>query len=289
MLRNNWLTGLLILSMPISLIYFLGSQMAYGQVQRRFDAYAQIPEYTALAELASHEANDVVMLRGQLVESVNSHADVSHSDVSHADVSHAEGPLLLYQERPLDGREVRYREEFKLIFPELALELTDGTIPIQPSEDAEQAISHETRRIAVDDREFTGFQAGDIISFQGNWQPARDTGSAPMLVDVTGISGVGKAVLLDDVQLALQKVSQARNALGLLTLVSILLLAVQLYHRKKNQLLVRSDTFDEAESNGSIDRGSTDTDPIDYTHTDDETRREGQKWQSRATESVQTI
>lgn len=44
--QSNWLTGSIIFFMPILLIFFLGSQMAYSHVKGKFDAYQGIPEVT---------------------------------------------------------------------------------------------------------------------------------------------------------------------------------------------------------------------------------------------------
>lgn len=257
MLRNNWITGSLILTMPISLIFFLGSQMAYGQVQRRFVDYTERLEYSTLAELQTTAANETVMVRGQLLEPV---------------VEQPEMPLLVYQERPLDGREVRFREEFELVFPEVVLALSDGEITIQPETVEERAISHEAHSVVAGDRELTGFQAGDIITVQGKWQPASDGNTTPTLTAVTGISGAEKALLLADVQSALQQVGRARNALGLLTLVSMLLLVVQLIFRRRNP---PTDLPNDSDGSSADQR--------------EENFKDDNEWHQTTTESVPTI
>jgi len=122
---NGWLGGLLIFSMPILLLFFLGTQMAYSQVSSRFEVYQTIPEVTRLADLAALPAGQVAMLRGQIAES--------------NPVGHPSG-LLVFQERPTDGREVRFREEFKLVFPQFSLQLLDGVVTISPSETYKQII-----------------------------------------------------------------------------------------------------------------------------------------------------
>lgn len=231
MRKVNWLTGALILTMPISLIFFLGSQMAYGQVQRRYESYAAIPQITSAAELQALAEGVTVLLRGQ---------------IGAATVKQAEsgGALLIYQERPLDGREVRYLEEFPLTLPTFTLQLTDRTLDVVPSQESAAAISHELHREAVGDREFTGFQAGDVVSVQGKWQPAANAQSAPQIIEVTGISGAEGEALLAELQSALQKVRLARDALGFLTLVSILALVIQL-RRQRNRPSAGHQTRDE--------------------------------------------
>ncbi|MCE7989459.1 MAG: hypothetical protein DYG89_50550 [Caldilinea sp. CFX5] len=226
--RGDWLTGLLILSMPITLVFFLGSQMAYGQVQRQFVSYAALPEYTSLAEVQALPAGATILLRGQIADP----ATVTSLLPEAAPVAPTE-PLLVYQERPLDGREVRYLEEFPLIFPALALTLADGVVGVQPSQEGAPTISHELQRITVDDRAFTGFQVGDTITVQGKWQPAAEQ-SLPLLVEVTGIAGVAKAALQTEVQAALQKVKLVRDGLGLLALAGMVLLGIRLYRYRRN-------------------------------------------------------
>lgn len=227
---SNWLTGLLILSMPISLVFFLGSQMAYGQVQRRYATYATLPEYTQLAELERLPGGTTVLLRGQLADPG---ALATGASAAPRATDPASGALLIYQERPLAGREVRYLEEFPLVFPALALTLADGTLVIEPSPAGVGAISHELHHLAVADREFTGFQAGDMVTVQGKWQPATAEQAEPRLGEVTGVAGVTKADLQADVQTALGKVRLARDGLGLLTLVSIILLISQIYRQRR--------------------------------------------------------
>lgn len=226
MKNNNWLTGLLILTMPISLIYFLGSQMANGQVQRRYETYSAIPEHASVAQLRAQSEGDTVLLRGQIVA---------------LDGTQSAGPLHIYQERPLDGREVRFREEFPQVVPEFALALIDGRVVVQPAGEGERTISHETHRVSVGDRELTGFQIGDTVTVQGKWQPTGEGREIRQVLTVTGISGVEKAVLLAEVQASLEQVRLVRNSLGLLTLVSVVLLVAQLYRRRQTRLQTQSD------------------------------------------------
>ena len=251
MRKINWLTGALILTMPISLIFFLGSQMAYGQVQRRYETYAAVPQISSVAALQAQPVGETVLLRGAIASS----ATATNSATDSASAS--AGPLLIYQERPRDGREVRYLEEFPLVLPPFTLHLSDGDVNIQPSAENAAAISHELHSTAIDDREFTGFQVGDVVTVQGKWQLA-DGQASPQLVEVTGVSGTDEAALLAEVQAGMQKVRLARDGLGLLTLISIALLAMQLYRQRQSASTGRADKQEETDEW----RQTTETAPI---------------------------
>ena len=213
--KNSWLTGALIFLMPVILVIFLGSQMAYSQVSGGFEAYQSIPEVTSLAQLEALPAAEIIILRGHISEAS-----------APADGRQAAAKLLIFQERPTDGREVRYREEFPLIFPDFVMDLSDGSIAIEPSLTRDKVIQNELHTVAAGDRVHTGFQTGDLVSVQGQWQP--NLSSTPALVDVTGITSVDKQTLIADWEADFQKVGWARNILGLVSLVSIILLVVQL-------------------------------------------------------------
>jgi len=195
------------------LIVFLGSQMAYSQVKSKFEAYQNIPEITTLAELENLPVGQLVMLRGRISEATPLHNGTLTSD------------LIIYQERPTDGREVRYQEEFPLIFPEFVMELPDGTLPIIPSLTREHIIQNELHTVTDGDRQRTGFRIGDVVTVQGQWQ-------SPALNEVTGITSVHKQALLAEWEIAFQQVRWARNGSGLLTLLSIALLVLQLRRAK---------------------------------------------------------
>ncbi|MEZ4660576.1 MAG: hypothetical protein R2911_23720 [Caldilineaceae bacterium] len=165
--------------------------------------------------------------------------------------------MLIFQERPRDGREVRYLEEFPLNLPEFTLQLADGVVIVQPSTENAAAISHELHSTAIEDRTFTGFRVGDVVTVQGKWQPAAGQ-STPLLVDVTGISGADEATLLAEVQAGLQKVRLAKDGLGLLTLLSIVLLVMQLYRQRKGGSAGRGDNQEGPEEW----RQTTETAPI---------------------------
>jgi hypothetical protein len=136
-------------------------------------------------------------------------------------VTHPSG-LLIFQERPANGREVRYREEFNLIFPQFTMQLPDGAITISPSQVFAQVIQHEAHAVADGDLTRTGFKPGDRVAVQGRWQPASHT-----LAEVTGITGANKAALMVEWQDAFQKVAWVRNILGFLTLLGIIFLVIQ--------------------------------------------------------------
>lgn len=205
--KNGWLTGLLIFSMPIMLVFFLGSQMAYSQVNSQFETYQNIPEITSLAQLETIPAGQVVMVRGQIA--------VSPPDVPSS-------KLLIFQERPTEGREVRFGEEFPLVFPEFEMSLNDGPIKISPSLTRERIIQHELHAITQGELTLTGFRPGDLVTVQGEWQPTTTT-----LSEVTGITGADKASLMVEWQDSFKLVGWVRNGLGFLTLTGLVLLIVR--------------------------------------------------------------
>ena len=220
--QSGWVTGTLIFFMPITLIVFLGSQMAYSQVKGKFEAYQNIPEITTLAELQEMPADQLVMLRGRISQATPLSNDALPPD------------LIVYQERPAGGREVRYREEFPLIFPKFVMELPDGTLPIIPSLTRERVIQNELHTASDGDRQRTGFRIGDVVTVQGQWQP--EPNSLPILNEVTGITSAPKQGLVVEWEAAFQKVAWVRNGLGLLTLLSIILLVVQLRRAKASKM-----------------------------------------------------
>lgn len=222
--RTGWLTGTLIFFMPILFIFFLASLMGYSQVSSRFEEYQRIPELTSVTALQAQPAADVVMLRGQIAE--------ESCRLLPCDAS-AAGDLIVYRERPAEGREVRFREEFDQIFPPFVLTLSDGAVIIQPSETRELVIQQEPHAVPSGDHLLTGFRVGDTVTVQGEW-PAEGVGSSPALVDVTGITSGDKASLMADWQTAFRQVSWARNGLGLLTGLGIVLLVVQLRRSRTN-------------------------------------------------------
>jgi hypothetical protein len=205
--KNGWLTGLLIFSMPMMLVFFLGSQMAYSQVNSQFQRYQNIPEVTSLAQLETIPAGQVVMVRGQIA--------VSPPDVPSS-------KLLIFQERPTEGREVRFGEEFPLVFPEFEMSLNDGQIKISPSLTRERIIQHEQHTVTQGELTLTGFRPGDLVTVQGEWQPTTAT-----LSEVTGITGTDKAGLMAEWQDSFKLVGWVRNGLGFLTLVGLVLLVVR--------------------------------------------------------------
>ncbi|MEI2613149.1 MAG: hypothetical protein V9G20_31300 [Candidatus Promineifilaceae bacterium] len=218
MRRSGWFVSLLVFSMPITLIIFLGVVMAYFQVRSEFDVYQHIQEYTTLAELASVSETEVVMLHGRLIAG--------------PETPWADG-LVIFQERPLDGREVRFQEEFPLVFPEITLELSDGTLLVQPG--VEQVINHEPQRVVDEaaDREYTGFRIGDMITVQGQWQPSLAT-----LTNVTGVSGLDRAGIIAEGSYAFKRLSTIRNVLGGITLLGVISLVGQLLRARGNEPLV---------------------------------------------------
>ncbi len=218
--ESGWITGILIFFMPIFGIYFFGSQMGYSQVQGKFAEYDDIPEFTQLSEITPEYEGQVVMLRGTVGSGIPAQG--------------LDG-LVVYQERPNEGREVRFREEFDLFFPTFDFVLADGTaVLIQPSETKEGVISHEPHRIqAGPELDLTGFRAGDVATVQGEWLPDSEYG--PALIEATGMTSIDKATLLLEGEEALKSVGQIRNILGILTLSGIILIVAQLRRAKAKQ------------------------------------------------------
>lgn len=216
---SGWVTGLLIFSMPIMLVFFLGSQMAYSQVNSQFETYQNIPEVTSLAQLETIPAGQVIMVRGQIAVTP----------------PNAATNLVIYQERPTEGREVRFGEKFSLVFPQVELSLEGGQIKISPSLTRERVIQHELHSVAQGELTLTGFRPGDLVTVQGEWQPASTT-----LNEATGITGADKASLVAEWQDSFRKVGWVRNGLGLLTLAGLVLLVVRV--RQNRARLIADET-----------------------------------------------
>lgn len=209
--RFGWLTSLLVFSMPLFLITFLGFMMARGQVKGQFDQYQAVQEYTSLSSLSSVADEQVVMVRGRIAEG--------------SSPDWADG-LVVFQERPLANRETRFEEEFPLIFPSFTLELSDGSLMVQPGE--QQVISHELHDVpdAAHDREYTGFRIGDVVTVQGKWKVP--TGSAQtVLSEASGITSLDRAGVMAEGQWAFKRLDSISIVLGALTLLTMALLVIQ--------------------------------------------------------------
>jgi hypothetical protein len=231
--KNGWLTAILIFVVPILFIFFLGSQMAYSQVKSKFEPYQNIPEVSSLSELESISAGQVVMLRGQISE-----------PAPQRDVDEFASDLIIFQVRPVDGREVRFQEEFPLVVPEFMMALPDGTITIRPSSTRERVIYDELHRISDGEYERTGFKIGDMVTVQGQWQPSvTNAGATPALLDMTGVTGGDKASLIATWHSAFQKVSWVRNILGLLAILGLIWLIVQLRRTQCNNFQEENETW----------------------------------------------
>lgn len=215
--NSGWLTGSLILVTPLMLFFFLASQMAYSQVQSRFADYQNIAEVTQAADMAGLAAEETVLVRGAISEATCQLTAPSLCD------HQATGGLIVYRERPAEGREVRFQEEFGQFFPSFIVDLADGQVTVVPSSDPEYIIRDEPHSVLVGDRELTGFKVGDAVLVQGQWQP----GSSPTLLEVTGISAGNKQSLMAEFEAGFQAVRWARNIFGGLTLLGIILLIVR--------------------------------------------------------------
>jgi hypothetical protein len=220
-IRNGgWLSSLLIFFTPVFLIMFLGTVLAHAQVKGEFTATKDVKEFTSLAALESVPEGEVVMLRGQIAE---------------GPALDWAGGLVVFQERPLDGRETRFLETFPLVFPTFYLQLADGAMPVQPSVEHEPVILHELQRIVDEprDREYTGFRIGDTLTVQGTWSP-ESASSEPALVEATGLSSIDRAGIIGEGETAFQRLNTIRLVLGALTLIGSILLFIQ-WRRVKAQ------------------------------------------------------
>lgn len=210
--RKRWLLGMCILAMPVMLVFFLGSQMATSQVRNTYKAYDTIAEITRVQQFAALPEETVVMLRGRLL------------DLSCQPSVCKEPALLVYQERPQPGRELRFQEAFAQRFPPFVLELEDGHVTILPDESRRRILQHELHTVADGDRQRAGFRHGDVVTVQGQVSHT----AVPTLREVTGISGRDKQQLMQEWQRAFRKVVWLRNLAGLLSGVGIVGLIVQL-------------------------------------------------------------
>jgi hypothetical protein len=211
--KSNWITGALIFFMPVLLIFFLGSQMAYGQVKGQFDQYRAIPQAHTLAELAVLPAGQTVLVQGVI-------AVVPPANPA---------GLLIYQVRPVAGREVRFQEEFPLVFPAFTLTMPDGVLPVEPSLTRERVIQHEQHAETAGETRRTGFKPGNTVLVQGTWQ-------AGALVEATGLTGASRAALLAEWEQSFRWLGWARNGLGLLTVAGLVLLGRQVRRAKRNDI-----------------------------------------------------
>lgn len=225
--RSNWLVGALIFFTPILFIFFLASQMGYSQVNSKFAAYQAIPEVSSLADLRTVPPGEVVMVRGQILAAT----PLGHNPVA--------SDLIIYQEQPTEGREIRYREEFDLVFPDFILELPDGAVVALPSQDRERVIRHTLHTLPDGEMTYAGFRIGDTVTVQGAWQP----GDEPLLWDVTGVSSIDKAAMMAEWRSAFGWVGWARNGFGGMTLLGIILLIVQLRRVKREQAIEEAEPW----------------------------------------------
>jgi hypothetical protein len=222
--QSGWLAALLLFLTPITFIFFVGIQSAYGQVKSQFEAYQNIPQVTQLAELRRLPAGTIALVRGRIEGSPTAEA-VSN--------------LIIFRERPAASREVGYQEDFARVFPEFHLTLPDGLLTVLPSQSRAQVIQHEPHTIPAGERMFTGFSVGDMVTVQGQWQP----GAQPVLSEVTGITSLDQARYLAEWQADFQKVRWARDGLGLFTLLGVIGLIVQFRRAKTKPPLVEEEPW----------------------------------------------
>lgn len=202
--KNGWVTAVLLLLTPVTLIFFIGIQSALGGVTSQFEDYQNIPQVTQLAQLSNLPAGTKVLVRAQIKAA-------------------AASDLIIYQERPTPGRETTYEELFAQVFPQFELVLTDGLLPALPSQTRDRVIQHELHTIPAGDRVHTGFKVGDTVMVQGQWQPGAD----PALIEVTGITSLDKEQYLAEWRADFQKIEWLRTGLGLFTVFGIIVLVLQ--------------------------------------------------------------
>jgi hypothetical protein len=198
--QTGWFAGALIVLMPVLVIFLLGVQVAHGQVRARLEVYQAIPEIETLADLQVVEPKQIIIVHGQLAPLENRQPN----------------DLLVFQERPTDGREVRFQEEFPLVFPALTITLPDGELSIEPGEAEERTIQGELHSFPLGDRTLTGFRAGDAVNIQGRWEP-------PILSEASNITSIRHSAVIAELESRLAIVAWVRNGLGLITLVSVVL------------------------------------------------------------------
>ncbi len=196
----------LIVVMPLILIVFLGSQMALQQVVRKSAAYTAMPEVTQVAVLRTLPPGTAVLLKGR---------------ISRAACCGDANDLVVYQERPADGRDVRFREAFNPHFPEIELALPDGPVRILPRLESEHVIQHAHHIVTLGGRQQSGFRLGDVVTVQGQWQA--DQTALSTLKEVTGITGMDKAGLLSEWQLAIRNVTWVSRLAGLLSALGMVM------------------------------------------------------------------
>lgn len=207
------LDSVLMIAVPLIFIVFLGSQMALQQVVRKSATYMDMPEITQVAVLKSLPPNTDVMLRGRLVAVVTDAPDPEAND------------LIVYQERPADGREVRFREVFNQHFPTIEMALSDGRVRMIPRPESAYVIQHARHVVTMGDRQRSGFRLGDVVTVQGRWQP--EQAALPVVTGVTGMTGIDKAALLSEWQLAIHDVKRVSLLAGLLSIWGIVMLILR--------------------------------------------------------------
>ncbi len=215
--KGNLTTWVLLLIMPLLIIGWAGIKMAQAQVRSQFDHFTSIVEYNDLSSLQTAAPDATVMVRGRIID---------------AEPVDWAGGLVVFQERPLDGRELRYGETFPYTFPQLTLSLDDGNVVVQPDPNGENVVTdalHSVRDENADVmREFTGFRNGDLVTIQGHWDAADGR-----IVDATGITGLDQQAYTADWQKNFERFNTAGTLMGTITLLTIGLFAIQVWRARK--------------------------------------------------------
>jgi hypothetical protein len=239
---SHWIIGALMFCLPLTLILFLGSLMATSRIKGTFESSNGIPEVTRFTELETLAPGTVVMLRGR-ISHVSCQLSPCPNDSKVSD-------LIIYRARPAEGRAVRFREEFGQTFPEFVLDVSGGRVVISPSQTHQHVIRDELHSVTYGNRELIGFRPGDTVTVQGQWQPEPYT--APVLIEVTGITSHDKQRLLQEWQDAFNKLRWLRHISGLLTGLGIVGLLMHMRrrraynHTKEKELWSLRDTTTEA-------------------------------------------
>jgi hypothetical protein len=220
------LSSVLMMAMPLLFMVFLGSQMALKQVGHKLASYRDMPEITAISVLKRLPPDTEVLLRGRLLSAV--------TDVPELEAKN----LIVYQEHPANGREVRFQEVFNPFFPALEIALSDGRVRMTPLPESANVIQHPHHSVTIGDRQRSGFRRGDLVTVQGRWQ--RDRVAMPVVTGVTGISGIDKASLLSEWQAAICNVKRVSFLAGLLSALGLVRLILRVrqwrvYHRAEEK------------------------------------------------------
>ncbi|ETW94804.1 MAG: hypothetical protein ETSY1_33275 [Candidatus Entotheonella factor] len=219
--RRQRFSHVWMLAMPLVWIAFLGTQMALQQVERKSATYREMPEISRVAVLQDLPPNTSVMLRGRIAAPAVSDG------------------LIVYQERPAEGREVRFREVFEAHFPAIELALSDGRVRVIPRPESDYIIRHAHHTVTIGDRQRSGFRPGDVVTVQGLWQPER----LPVLTEATGMTGIDKASLLAEWQRAIRNVTWVSRLTGVLSILGLGIIILRVWQWRTSHRMEENKTW----------------------------------------------